>query len=126
MKMMAKLNIDQLAEPCAPEKMMHYHIIPEYQTEDNMYSAIRRFGKIQYDTLHVPHKLVAQEANGSVRFGNGDETAYLFDPDIYIDGRISVQEIHGVLFPSPVEKIEHLLIVFKIADVALEDAKWQS
>ncbi|KAL8241253.1 hypothetical protein R6Q59_014608 [Mikania micrantha] len=100
---MAKLTTDQLAEPGAPEKIMYYHIIPEYQTEESMYNAVRRFGKIQYDTLHVPHKLVALEADGSVKFGDGEETAYLFDPDIYIDGRISVQGIDGVLFPSPVE-----------------------
>ncbi|KAI3809299.1 hypothetical protein L1987_25270 [Smallanthus sonchifolius] len=101
---MAKLTTDQLAEPGAPEKIMYYHIVPEYQTEESMYNAVRRFGKVQYDTLHVPHKLVAQEADGSVKFGDGEETAYLFDPDIYIDGRISVQGIDGVLFPSPAER----------------------
>ncbi|KAJ0908492.1 putative FAS1 domain-containing protein [Helianthus annuus] len=100
---MAKLTTDQLAEPGAPEKIMYYHIVPEYQTEESMYNAVRRFGKVQYDTLHVPHKVVAQEADGSVKFGDGEETAYLFDPDIYIDGRISVQGIDGVLFPSSVE-----------------------
>ncbi|KAJ0855214.1 putative FAS1 domain-containing protein [Helianthus annuus] len=97
---MAKLTTDQLAEPGAPEKIMYYHIVPEYQTEESMYNAVRRFGKIQYDTLHMPHKVVAQEADGSVKFGDGEDTAYLFDPDIYIDGRISVQGIDGVLFPS--------------------------
>ncbi|KVI06229.1 fasciclin-like arabinogalactan protein 17 [Cynara cardunculus var. scolymus] len=100
---MAKLTTDQLAEPGAPEKIMYYHILPEYQTEESMYNAVRRFGKIQYDTLHVPHKVVGEEADGSVKFGDGEETAYLFDPDIYIDGRISVQGIDGVLFPSPTE-----------------------
>ncbi|KAF5770497.1 putative FAS1 domain-containing protein [Helianthus annuus] len=101
---MAKLTTDQLAEPGAPEKIMYYHIVPEYQTEESMYNAVRRFGKIQYDTLHMPHKVVAQEADGSVKFGDGEDTAYLFDPDIYIDGRISVQGIDGVLFPSSVDK----------------------
>nr|XP_043631798.1 fasciclin-like arabinogalactan protein 16 [Erigeron canadensis] len=100
---MAKLTTDQLAEPGAPERIMYYHIVPEYQTEESMYNAVRRFGKIQYDTLHVPHKVMAQEADGSVKFGNGEETAYLFDPDIYTDGRISVQGIDGVLFPSSVQ-----------------------
>ncbi|KAJ0570286.1 putative fasciclin-like arabinogalactan protein/17/18 [Helianthus annuus] len=97
---MAKLTTDQLAEPGAPERIMYYHIIPEYQTEESMYNAVRRFGKIRYDTLHVPHKMLAQEADGSVKFGDDEETAYLFDPDIYIDGRISVQGIDGVLFPA--------------------------
>ncbi|XP_071706558.1 fasciclin-like arabinogalactan protein 16 [Rutidosis leptorrhynchoides] len=97
---MAKLTTDQLAEPGAPEKIMYYHIVPEYQTEESMYNAVRRFGKVQYDTLHVPHKVMAQEADGSVKFGDSEETAYLFDPDIYTDGRISVQGIDGVLFPA--------------------------
>ncbi|KAI3939096.1 hypothetical protein MKX01_001964 [Papaver californicum] len=96
---MAKLTTDQLSEPGAPEQIMYYHIIPEYQTEESMYNAVRRFGKVSYDTLRLPHKVVAQEADGSVKFGNGDQSAYLFDPDIYTDGRISVQGIDGVLFP---------------------------
>ncbi|EXB39671.1 hypothetical protein L484_017146 [Morus notabilis] len=97
---MAKLTTDQLSEPGAPEQIMYYHLIPEYQTEESMYNAVRRFGKIGYDTLRLPHKVVAQEADGSVRFGHGeDSSAYLFDPDIYTDGRISVQGIDGVLFP---------------------------
>ncbi|PIA54209.1 hypothetical protein AQUCO_00900632v1 [Aquilegia coerulea] len=97
---MAKLTTDQLSEPGAPERIMYYHIIPEYQTEESMYNSVRRFGKIRYDTLHLPHKVMAQEADGSVKFGEGDESAYLFDPDIYTDGRISVQGIDGVLFPA--------------------------
>lgn len=103
---MAKLTTEQLSEPGAPEQIMYYHIVPEYQTEESMYNAVRRFGKINYDTLHVPNKLVAQEADGSVKFGHGEEAAYLFDPDIYTDGRISVQGIDGVLFPHPPEKKE--------------------
>ncbi|KDP42957.1 hypothetical protein JCGZ_23899 [Jatropha curcas] len=105
---MAKLTAEQLSEPGAPEQIMYYHLIPEYQTEESMYNAVRRFGKVNYETLRVPHKVVAQEADGSVRFGSGDGTAYLFDPDIYTDGRISVQGVDGVLFPAeemkPVEK----------------------
>ncbi|KAA8516836.1 hypothetical protein F0562_017346 [Nyssa sinensis] len=96
---MAKLTTDQLSEPGAPEQIMYYHLIPEYQTEESMYNAVRRFGKVRYDTLRLPHKVVAQEADGSVKFGQGDGSAYLFDPDIYTDGRISVQGIDGVLFP---------------------------
>ncbi|XP_076955410.1 fasciclin-like arabinogalactan protein 17 [Bidens hawaiensis] len=96
---MTKLTADQLAEPGAPERIMYYHIVPEYQTEESMYNAVRRFGKVRYDTLHAPHKVLAQEADGSVKFGGDEDTAYLFDPDIYTDGRISVQGIDGVLFP---------------------------
>lgn len=100
---MAKLTTDQLSEPGAPEQIVYYHIIPEYQTEESMYNAVRRFGKVRYDTLRLPHKVVAQEADGSVKFGNGDGSAYLFDPDIYTDGRISVQGIDSVLFPPDEE-----------------------
>ncbi|CAK9160848.1 unnamed protein product [Ilex paraguariensis] len=96
---MAKLTTDQLSEPGAPEQIMYYHLIPEYQTEESMYNSVRRFGKVRYDTLRVPHKVLAEEADGSVKFGQGEVSAYLFDPDIYTDGRISVQGIDGVLFP---------------------------
>ncbi|XP_076892239.1 fasciclin-like arabinogalactan protein 17 [Bidens hawaiensis] len=96
---MAKLTTDQLSDPGAPEQIMYYHLIPEYQTEESMYNSVRRFGKVKYDTLRLPHKVVAEEADGSVKFGSGDGSAYLFDPDIYTDGRISVQGIDGVLFP---------------------------
>ncbi|XP_022857804.1 fasciclin-like arabinogalactan protein 16 [Olea europaea var. sylvestris] len=96
---MAKLTTDQLSEPGAPEQIMYYHLIPEYQTEESMYNSVRRFGKVRYDTLRLPHKVVAEEADGSVKFGQGEASAYLFDPDIYTDGRISVQGIDGVLFP---------------------------
>ncbi|XP_057457588.1 fasciclin-like arabinogalactan protein 15 [Lotus japonicus] len=96
---MAKLTTEQLSEPGAPEQIMYYHLIPEYQTEESMYNAVRRFGKVNYDTLRLPHKVVAKEADGSVKFGHGDGSAYLFDPDIFTDGRISVQGIDGVLFP---------------------------
>ncbi|KAL6988155.1 Fasciclin-like arabinogalactan protein 17 [Sarracenia purpurea var. burkii] len=97
---MAKLTTDQLSEPGAPEQIVYYHLIPEYQTEESMYNAVRRFGKVRYDTLRVPHKMLAEEADGSVKFGQEDGSAYLFDPDIYTDGRISVQGIDGVLFPA--------------------------
>jgi hypothetical protein len=53
----------------------------------------------------LPHKVDAQEADGSVKFGHGDGSAYLFDPDIYTDGRISVQGIDGVLFPHQEEEV---------------------
>ncbi|KAH0904869.1 hypothetical protein HID58_044372 [Brassica napus] len=101
---MAKLTTDQLSEPGAPEQIMYYHIIPEYQTEESMYNSVRRFGKVKYETLRFPHKVAAKEADGSVKFGSGDRSAYLFDPDIYTDGRISVQGIDGVLFPEEGEE----------------------
>ncbi|KAJ6796729.1 putative fasciclin-like arabinogalactan protein 15 [Iris pallida] len=101
---MGKLTADQLSEPGAPERIVYYHLIPEYQTEESMYNAVRRFGKVRYDTLRLPHRVVAREADGSVKFGQGEGSAYLFDPDIYTDGRISVQGIDSVLFP-PEEEI---------------------
>ncbi|KAL6647029.1 hypothetical protein ACP70R_014466 [Stipagrostis hirtigluma subsp. patula] len=96
---MARLTTDQLSEPGSPENILYYHMIPEYQTEESMYNAVRRFGKVRYDTLRLPHKVTAREADGSVKFGHGEGSAYLFDPDIYTDGRISVQGIDAVLFP---------------------------
>ncbi|KAG6430679.1 hypothetical protein SASPL_108751 [Salvia splendens] len=104
---MAKLTTERLSEP---EQIMYYHLIPEYQTEESMYNSVRRFGEVNYDTLRLPHKVVAEEADGSVKFGQGEGSAYLFDPDIYTDGRISVQGIDGVLFPAeetapPVAKV---------------------
>lgn len=101
---MAKLTTDQLSEPGAPEQIIYYHVIPEYQTEESMYNAVRRFGKVRYQTLRLPHAVTAQEADGSVKFGQGEGSAYLFDPDIYTDGRISVQGIDGVLFPLEEDK----------------------
>ncbi|GKV35054.1 hypothetical protein SLEP1_g43371 [Rubroshorea leprosula] len=113
---MGKLTAEQLSEAGAPEQIMYYHMVPEYQTEESMYNAVRRFGKVRYETLRVPHKLVAEEADGSVRFGSGEGAAYLFDPDIYTDGRISVQGIDGVLFPAEEEKtVKKEVKVAKIA-----------
>ncbi|CAN4113921.1 unnamed protein product [Withania somnifera] len=109
---MAKLTTDQLSEPGAPEQIMYYHLIPEYQTEESMYNSVRRFGRVKYDTLRLPHKVVAEEADGSVKFGFGEGSAYLFDPDIYTDGRISVQGIDGVLFP-----VEEIKVAPKAASV---------
>ncbi|GER44821.1 fasciclin-like arabinogalactan protein 17 [Striga asiatica] len=100
---MAKVAAEEVAEAGAAERLIYYHMIPEYQTEESMYNAVRRFGKVSYDTLRLPHKVVAEEADGSVRFGSGggggSSSAYLFDADIYTDGRISVQGIDGVLRP---------------------------
>nr|ABK25415.1 unknown [Picea sitchensis] len=96
---MGELTTEQLSEPGAQEHIMYYHIIPEYQTEESMYNAVRRFGKMKYDTLRIPHKITSQEADGTVLFGEGEQSAHLFDHDIYVDGRISVQGIDKVLFP---------------------------
>ena len=43
---MAKLTTDQLSEPDAPKQIIYYHIILDYQTEESMYNAVRRFGKV--------------------------------------------------------------------------------
>lgn len=96
---MAQLTTEQLSEPGAPEHIINYHIIPEYQTEESMYNAVRRFGKMRYDTLRAPHKITSQEADGTVVFGEEEEFAHLLDHDLYVDGRISVQGIDKVLFP---------------------------
>ncbi|KAF7805772.1 fasciclin-like arabinogalactan protein 17 [Senna tora] len=120
---MAKLTTDQLSEPGAPEQIMYYHIIPEYQTEESMYNAVRRFGKVRYDTLRLPHKMVAQEADGSVKFGQGDGSAYLFDPDIYTDGRISVQGIDGVLLPPEEEEVKPVTRTVQPAKVVVKQRR---
>ncbi|KAF8714128.1 hypothetical protein HU200_028135 [Digitaria exilis] len=101
---MARLTTDQLSEPGSPENILYYHMVPEYQTEESMYNAVRRFGKVRYDTLRLPEKVTAREADGSVKFGAGEGSAYLFDPDIYTDGRISVQGIDAVLFPPAADE----------------------
>nr|GLL20773.1 fasciclin-like arabinogalactan protein 17 [Ipomoea trifida] len=104
---MAKITAEQLSDPGAPEQIIYYHIVPEYQTEESMYNAVRRFGKVKYETLRLPHNIVARESDGSVKFGDGDNSAYLLDPDIYTDGRISVQGIDGVLFPEKKKKTKN-------------------
>jgi uncharacterized surface protein with fasciclin (FAS1) repeats len=115
---MAKLTTDRLSEPGAPEQILYYHIVQDYQTEESMYNAVRRFGKVKYDTLQLPQQVVAQEADGSVKFGQGEGSAYLFDPDIYTDGRISVQGIDGVLFPVQENKAEDTITVSRVKVVA--------
>uniref|UniRef100_A0A0C9S3R1 TSA: Wollemia nobilis Ref_Wollemi_Transcript_28463_2007 transcribed RNA sequence n=1 Tax=Wollemia nobilis TaxID=56998 RepID=A0A0C9S3R1_9CONI len=105
---MGRLTTEQLSEPGAPEKIVYYHMIPEYQTEESFYTAVRRFGKVKYDTLHIPHKMVSQEADGTVLFGEGEQAAHLFDHDIYVDGRISVQGIDKVLIPPEKGTSQHV------------------
>jgi uncharacterized surface protein with fasciclin (FAS1) repeats len=100
---MARLTTDQLSEPGSPEDILYYHMIPKYQTEESMCNAVTRFGKVRYDTLRLPHKVMAREADGSVKFGTDDGSTYLFDPDFYTDGRISVQSIDAVLLPPVVD-----------------------
>eukprot|EP00252_Welwitschia_mirabilis_P013143 TRINITY_DN29025_c0_g1_i1.p1 TRINITY_DN29025_c0_g1~~TRINITY_DN29025_c0_g1_i1.p1 ORF type:complete len:466 (-),score=44.64 TRINITY_DN29025_c0_g1_i1:396-1793(-) len=96
---MSSLTAERLSDPGAPERIVYYHMIPEYQTEESFYTAVRRFGKVKYDTLLLPYKMLSQEADGTVLFGEGDSAAHLYDHDIYTDGRISVQGIDKVLFP---------------------------
>lgn len=120
---MAKLTTDRLSEPGAPEQIVYYHIIPEYQTEESMYNAVRRFGKVRYDTLRLPHKVTAEEADGSVKFGYGEGSAYLFDPDIYTDGRISVQGIDGVLFPLEETKMTPVVKQVKAGTKVVKKAR---
>ncbi|KAH7291585.1 hypothetical protein KP509_29G023000 [Ceratopteris richardii] len=96
---MLKLTAEDLAAPGAPEQIIFYHIVSEYQTEESFYNSVRRFGKVSYQTLRDPYKLVAQEEDGTVVFGEGKDKAHLIDVDIFKDGRISVQGIDKVLFP---------------------------
>lgn len=96
---MSKLTAEDLAAPGAPEQIIFYHIIPEYQTEESFYNAVRRFGKVMYQTLREPYKLAAQEEDGTVVFGEGKGKAHLIDIDIFKDGRISVQGLDKVLSP---------------------------
>jgi hypothetical protein len=51
--------------------------------------------------LRHPHKVVASESDGTVKFGEGEEAAHIFDHDIYVDGHISIQGISRVLAPPP-------------------------
>ncbi|KAJ0021521.1 hypothetical protein Pint_31691 [Pistacia integerrima] len=106
----------KLSEAGVPEQVMYYHMVPEYQTEESMCNRVRRFGKVKYDTLRVPHKVKAQEADGSVKFG----AAYLFDPNIYTDGMISVKGIDGVLFPVEEETEVATKVMAKPSLVARE------
>ncbi|KAL2459630.1 Fasciclin [Forsythia ovata] len=55
--------------------------------------------------LWLPHKVVAEDANGSLKFKEGGCSFYLFDHDIYADGRIYVQWIDGVLFHVEENKV---------------------
>ena len=52
--------------------------------KETIYNAVRRFDKVQFDTLRLSHKVVAQKENGSVKFGHENGSDYLFDTDIYI------------------------------------------
>ncbi|KAL2536942.1 Fasciclin-like arabinogalactan protein 15 [Forsythia ovata] len=111
---MAKLTTDQLSELGAPKQIMYYHLILEYQTEESMYNSVRRFGKVRYDTLRLSHKVVAEDADGSVKFGQRVGSAYLFDHDIYTDGRIFVQEIDEVLIlPEEIKPVPKATLVAK-------------
>ncbi|KAG6541289.1 hypothetical protein Mapa_017342 [Marchantia paleacea] len=94
------LTEEQLSSQTALEDILHYHIITEYQTEESLYSTLRRMGKTHFSTLRVPHKLSAHEVDGQVVFGEGDDAAGVFDHDIFADGRLSVQGIDRVMIPA--------------------------
>ncbi|KAG0616795.1 hypothetical protein M758_5G142300 [Ceratodon purpureus] len=96
---MQMLTMEQLNSPLEP--LLYYHFLSEYQTEESMYNAVKRLGKQSYSTLRHPHKLVASESDGTVKFGDGEEAAHIFDHDIYVDGHISIQGISRVLAPPP-------------------------
>lgn len=96
---MQLLTTEQLNSPMEP--LLYYHFLSEYQTEESMYNAVKRLGKQSYSTLRHPHKVVASESDGTVKFGDGEEAAHIFDHDIYVDGHISIQGISRVLSPSP-------------------------
>ncbi|GFZ09266.1 FASCICLIN-like arabinogalactan protein 15 precursor [Actinidia rufa] len=83
---MAKLTTDRLSEAGAAEQIVYYHLIPEYQTEESMYNAVRRFGKVRYDTLRLPHKVLA---GGGRRIGQvrGRGRVGVFVRPRYIHGR---------------------------------------
>lgn len=96
---MLQLTTEQLNMPMEP--LLYYHFLSEYQTEESMYNAVKRLGKQSYSTLRHPHKVVASESDGTVKFGDGDDAAHIFDHDIYVDGHISIQGISRVLAPPP-------------------------
>jgi uncharacterized surface protein with fasciclin (FAS1) repeats len=94
---MAQLTPELLNSPL--ERILYYHILSEYQTEESMYNAVRRLGVQTYSTLQHPLKLSARESDGTVLFGEGENSAHIYDHDIYIDGRLSIQGISKVLIP---------------------------
>ncbi|KAL2506365.1 Fasciclin-like arabinogalactan protein 15 [Abeliophyllum distichum] len=63
--------------------------------EESMYNSVRKFGKVRYDTLRLPHKVVAEEVDGLVKFGQGEGSAYLFDPDTIQMVGFSFRELMG-------------------------------
>nr|PNR27489.1 hypothetical protein PHYPA_029641 [Physcomitrium patens] len=96
---MQQLTIEQLDMPMEP--LLYYHFLSEYQTDESMYNAVKRLGKQSYSTLRHPHKVIASESDGTVKFGDGDGAAHICDHDIYVEGHISVQGINRVLSPPP-------------------------
>ncbi|KAH6816203.1 FASCICLIN-like arabinogalactan protein 16 precursor [Perilla frutescens var. frutescens] len=50
---MVKLATNELSEPGAYEKITYYHLIPEYQTEESVYNAVKRSGKGKYDNVET-------------------------------------------------------------------------
>ncbi|CAM6127032.1 unnamed protein product [Calypogeia fissa] len=95
----ANLTPDQLSSPTELEHILRYHILTEYQTEESLYTTLRRRGKTSFNTMHEQLALSAHEMDGLVVFGENDMHCGVFDRDIYADGMISVQGVDKVLIP---------------------------
>ncbi|OWM72574.1 hypothetical protein CDL15_Pgr013042 [Punica granatum] len=97
---LSALGPQQLEDPNFPERLLYYHLIAGFLTEESMYVHARRHGKVKYETLLVPLMVHVEEADGTVKVVEGGGSwGHLVDADIYADGRVSVQGIDGVLFP---------------------------
>ncbi|KAJ7546249.1 hypothetical protein O6H91_08G033200 [Diphasiastrum complanatum] len=95
------ITAEQLNAPGGIDALLMYHVLSEYQTEESLYTTVKRVGKVTYSTLHVPHKITAREEDGTVQFNEGEHAAVIFDQDIFTDGSISIQGISKVLqFPA--------------------------
>jgi uncharacterized surface protein with fasciclin (FAS1) repeats len=95
----AKLTPEQLNSPAEIEKILRFNIITEYQTEESLYSTLRRNGKTTFNTLDYPNQLTAHELDGLVVFEEGQKQAGVYDHDIFSNGRVSVQGVDEVLMP---------------------------
>ncbi|XP_002990854.2 fasciclin-like arabinogalactan protein 17 [Selaginella moellendorffii] len=100
---MDHLTTEQLNAPGGLEAILMYHVLTEYQTEESLYNAVRRFEKVKFLTLWQPHTIHAKETDGTVQFGEGESGALLYDHDIFTDGHISIQGISKVLTIPPAE-----------------------
>jgi hypothetical protein len=102
-KLVGAVEIDpitnRLRKPTLPRKLGSAPVLPIYYTmapgpsfipapalgpdePHHHFNDMRQFN----DTLQLPQHVVAQEADGSMKFGQGEGSAYLFHPDIYTNG----------------------------------------